>query len=112
MVHRVEELRQVKIYDPYVPLVRGCERFVNRALATPVGTKAMAVIAEYGFVFLAELLSYRLLDDTVCSCWDSQRSEFAFLLLWDHDSAYGLRDVFPRLHSLHYLAGMRSQVVR
>lgn len=89
MVHRVEELRQVKIYDPYVPLVRDCERFVNRGLATPVGTKAMAVIAKYGCVFLAELLSYRLLDDTVCSGWDSQRSEFAFLLLWDHDSAHG-----------------------
>ena len=72
----------------------------------------MAVVAEYGFVFLAELLSYRLLDDTICSGWDSQRSEFAFLLLWDHDSAYGLGSVLPCLYGLHYLRGMRSQVLQ
>ena len=72
----------------------------------------MTVQTEYWFVFVAQFLRDRLLDDSIDSSWNSQRSELAFLLLRDHDSAYGLRFVFPRLHGFHYLDGVRTQIVQ
>ena len=112
MVHRVEEFRQVEVHYPDVALVRDFECFVDRGLTAPVRSKAVAVRAEYGFVLFTELLRYRLLNDSIDSSWNTQRSEFAFLLLRDHDSAYGLGSVFPCLHGLHYLDGVRAQVVQ
>ena len=90
MVHRVEEFRQVEVHYPDVALVRDFECFVDRELTAPVRSKAAAVRAEYGFLLFTELLRYRLLNDSIDSSWNTQRSEFAFLLLRDHDSAYGL----------------------
>lgn len=72
----------------------------------------MTVQTEYWFVFVAQFLRDHLLDDSIDSSWNSQRSELAFLLLRDHDSAYGLRFVFPRLHGFHYLDGVRTQIVQ
>lgn len=111
MVQRIEEFRQVKVHTSHIPLIYDLKCLVDRGLATPVWTKALTVRAEYGFVFLTESLSNRLLDDSIDSGWNFQRPELAFLLLLDHDLAYGLRFVFPRLHGFHYLDGVRTKVV-
>lgn len=97
---------------PDVTLICDIEGLVNGRPATPARAKAMTVQTEYWFVFVAQFLRYRLLDDSIDSSWNSQRSELAFLLLRDHDSAYGLRFVFPRLHGFHYLDGVRTQIVQ
>ena len=99
MVDRVEELRQVEVHDPDVTLICDIEGLVNGRPATPARAKAMTVQTEYWFVFVAQFLRDRLLDDSI----DSSR---------DHDSAYGLRFVFPRLHGFHYLDGVRTQIVQ
>ena len=112
MADRVEELRQVEVHDPDVTLICDIEGLVNGRPATPARAKAMTVQTEYWFVFVAQFLRDRLLDDSIDSSWNSQRSELAFLLLRDHDSAYGLRFVFPRLHGFHYLDGVRTQIVQ
>ena len=75
MVHRVEELRQIKVHYPDVALICDFECLVNRGLTTPVRSKAVAVRAEHGFVFLTELLRYRLLNDSIDRSRDTQRSE-------------------------------------
>ena len=112
VVDSVEELRQVEVHDPDVTLICDIEGLVNGRPATPARAKAMTVQTEYWFVFVAQFLRDRLLDDSIDSSWNSQRSELAFLLLRDHDSAYGLRFVFPRLHGFHYLDGVRTQIVQ
>ena len=81
MVDRVEELRQVEVHDPDVTLICDIEGLVNGRPATPARAKAMTVQTEYWFVFVAQFLRDRLLDDSIDSSWNSQRSELAFLLL-------------------------------
>lgn len=108
VVHRVDKFRRVEIHNPHIPLIDDLECLVDHGLTTSVRTKAVAVRAEYGVIFLTDLLSYRLLDDSIDCGWDSQRSLLAFLLLRDHDSTYELGRV---LHGLHNLNGMRTKVV-
>ncbi len=112
VVNRIEEFRQVKIHHPYVPFIGVIKRFLYGRMAASIGAEAMTVLAEYGFVLSAQFLCYRLLNETVDRSWDSQRPEFAFLLLWDKNSTNGLGVVFPRLYGLHYLRSVLAQVSR
>ena len=112
MVDRVKEFRQVEIDHPYVPFIGVVKRFLYGRMAASVWAEAVTVLAEHGFVFPAQFLRYRLLDETVDCSWNSQRSELAFLLLWNENTTYGLGFVFPRLNDLHYLRSVLAQVDR
>ena len=103
MVDRVKEFRQVEIYHPYVPFIGVIKRFLYGRMTASVGAKAVAVFAEYGFVFSTQFLSYRLLDETVDCSWNPQRSEFAFFLLRNENATNGLGFVSSRLYGLYYL---------
>jgi len=106
MIHRVEILGEVNVYNVFVAVLVVFLGFHDRHVSTPLGSKPIAVVRKRRFKHWGQHLHYRLLDYPVNDGRYSQESDTAVRLGYLYPShrhwlvipfCYSSYDFFPVL---------------